>query len=45
MPDLPNMGVERDLESTKEFFENPDFRFFFSFLLCLNNLIFYFDFL
>jgi histone acetyltransferase (RNA polymerase elongator complex component) len=26
MPDLPNMGVERDLESTKEFFENPDFR-------------------
>ena len=26
MPDLPNMGVERDLESSKEFFENPDFR-------------------
>jgi len=26
MPDLPNMGVERDLESFKEFFENPDFR-------------------
>lgn len=26
MPDLPNMGVERDLESTREFFENPDFR-------------------
>mmetsp|Transcript_127282 Transcript_127282/g.189744 ORF Transcript_127282/g.189744 Transcript_127282/m.189744 type:complete len:197 (-) Transcript_127282:550-1140(-) len=26
MPDLPNMGVERDLESAKEFFENPDFR-------------------
>jgi len=26
MPDLPNMGVERDMESTKEFFENPDFR-------------------
>jgi elongator complex protein 3 len=26
MPDLPNMGVERDLESLKEFFENPDFR-------------------
>eukprot|EP00744_Colponema_vietnamica_P005302 GILI01007777.1.p1 GENE.GILI01007777.1~~GILI01007777.1.p1 ORF type:complete len:551 (+),score=107.80 GILI01007777.1:45-1697(+) len=26
MPDLPNMGLERDLESFKEFFENPDFR-------------------
>ena len=26
MPDLPNMGVERDLESTREIFENPDFR-------------------
>ena len=26
MPDLPNMDVERDLESTKEIFENPDFR-------------------
>lgn len=26
MPDLPKMGVERDLESFKEFFENPDFR-------------------
>ena len=26
MPDLPNMGVERDLESFKEFFENPSFR-------------------
>jgi elongator complex protein 3 len=26
MPDLPNMGYERDLESFKEFFENPDFR-------------------
>jgi elongator complex protein 3 len=26
MPDLPNMGVERDLESTREFFENPAFR-------------------
>lgn len=26
MPDLPNMGIERDLESFKEFFENPDFR-------------------
>lgn len=26
MPDLPNMGVERDLESFKEFFESPDFR-------------------
>ena len=26
MPDLPNMGIERDLESTREFFENPDFR-------------------
>lgn len=26
MPDLPNMNYERDLESFKEFFENPDFR-------------------
>lgn len=26
MPDLPNMDIERDLESVKEFFENPDFR-------------------
>lgn len=26
MPDLPNMGYERDLESFKEFFENPSFR-------------------
>ena len=26
MPDLPNMGVERDIESFKELFENPDFR-------------------
>lgn len=26
MPDLPNMGFERDMESFKEFFENPDFR-------------------
>ena len=26
MPDLPNMGVERDLESFREFFENPEFR-------------------
>ena len=26
MPDLPQMGVERDLESFKEFFENPAFR-------------------
>jgi len=26
MPDLPNMGMERDLESFKEFFENPAFR-------------------
>jgi elongator complex protein 3 len=26
MPDLPNMGYERDLESFKEFFENPNFR-------------------
>lgn len=26
MPDLPNMGVDRDLESIKEFFENPAFR-------------------
>ena len=27
MPDLPNMGVERDLESTREFFENPGILF------------------
>ena len=26
MPDLPNVGMERDLESFREFFENPDFR-------------------
>ena len=26
MPDLPNVGWERDLESFREFFENPDFR-------------------
>mmetsp|Transcript_2016 Transcript_2016/g.3588 ORF Transcript_2016/g.3588 Transcript_2016/m.3588 type:complete len:546 (-) Transcript_2016:522-2159(-) len=26
MPDLPNMGKERDLESFREFFENPQFR-------------------
>ncbi|CAM6102511.1 unnamed protein product [Calypogeia fissa] len=25
MPDLPNVGMERDLESFREFFENPDF--------------------
>ena len=26
MPDLPNVDMERDLESFKEFFENPGFR-------------------
>lgn len=26
MPDLPNVGWERDLESFREFFENPAFR-------------------
>lgn len=26
MPDLPNVGAERDMESFKEFFENPSFR-------------------
>lgn len=26
MPDLPNMGMERDIEGFKEFFENPEFR-------------------
>jgi elongator complex protein 3 len=26
MPDLPNVGWERDVESLREFFENPDFR-------------------
>jgi elongator complex protein 3 len=26
MPDLPNMGMERDLEGFKEYFENPRFR-------------------
>lgn len=26
MPDLPNMGKERDMESFKELFENPTFR-------------------
>jgi len=26
MPDLPNMGFERDIAGFREFFENPDFR-------------------
>mmetsp|Transcript_50033 Transcript_50033/g.160114 ORF Transcript_50033/g.160114 Transcript_50033/m.160114 type:complete len:330 (+) Transcript_50033:776-1765(+) len=26
MPDLPNVGHERDMESFREFFENPEFR-------------------
>ncbi|KAL6941652.1 Elongator subunit [Hanseniaspora osmophila] len=26
MPDLPNVGMERDIEQFKEYFENPDFR-------------------
>ena len=26
MPDLPNMGFERDLEGFREFFDNPLFR-------------------
>ena len=26
MPDLPNIGVERDMEQFKEYFENPAFR-------------------
>jgi elongator complex protein 3 len=26
MPDLPNMGMERDLEQFKEYFSNPEFR-------------------
>jgi elongator complex protein 3 len=26
MPDLPNMGLDRDLEGFKEYFENPQFR-------------------
>ena len=26
MPDLPNVGMERDMEQFKEFFENPAFR-------------------
>ncbi|KAL6584371.1 Elongator complex protein 3 [Orobanche minor] len=26
MPDLPNVGIERDMESFKEFFESPCFR-------------------
>lgn len=26
MPDLPNVGWERDIESFREYFENPDFR-------------------
>lgn len=26
MPDLPNVGVERDMESFREFFESPMFR-------------------
>jgi len=26
MPDLPNMGMERDMQGFREFFTNPDFR-------------------
>jgi histone acetyltransferase (RNA polymerase elongator complex component) len=26
MPDLPNVGWERDIEAFREFFENPAFR-------------------
>jgi elongator complex protein 3 len=26
MPDLPNVGWERDVEAFREFFENPEFR-------------------
>ncbi|SCV66889.1 BQ2448_5535 [Microbotryum intermedium] len=26
MPDLPNVGVERDMEQFQEYFENPEFR-------------------
>lgn len=26
MPDLPNVGWERDIECFREFFENPEFR-------------------
>ncbi|KAK3169273.1 Elongator subunit [Lepraria neglecta] len=26
MPDLPNVGIERDLDQFREYFENPDFR-------------------
>lgn len=26
MPDLPNVGIERDLESFREFFDSPAFR-------------------
>ena len=26
MPDLPNMGKERDLDGFREYFENPQFR-------------------
>ena len=26
MPDLPNMGRERDLDGMREYFENPNFR-------------------
>ncbi|GAB7347830.1 hypothetical protein MBLNU459_g5366t1 [Dothideomycetes sp. NU459] len=26
MPDLPNIGMERDLDQFREYFENPDFR-------------------
>ncbi|KDE02761.1 elongator complex protein 3 [Microbotryum lychnidis-dioicae p1A1 Lamole] len=27
MPDLPNVGVERDMEQFQEYFENPEFRY------------------
>lgn len=33
MPDLPNMGMERDLEQFKEFFYNPQFRGMYSLFL------------
>jgi len=26
MPDLPNVGMERDLDNFREYFENPAFR-------------------
>lgn len=35
MPDLPNVGMERDIEQFKEYFENPAFRYITTLFLSL----------